>query len=69
MYISIYEDEVDMYTRVNEEHRAADQRRLLQSRRAGASAKRRAVGEQLGAFADTFRTWLAGPPEPREECC
>jgi len=69
MYTSTYQAEVDMYIRVREEHHAAGQRRRLQARRAAAAANRPALGDRVGAFADTFRTWLVRPPEPREECC
>lgn len=69
MYTSTYQAEMDMHIRVKDEHHAAGQRRWLQAKRAAANAKRPALGDRVGAFADTFRTWLVRPPEPREECC
>jgi hypothetical protein len=63
------ETRVDMERRMSNRLREAEQWRLVRGTRHSRKASDFVPGDLLNRFAATLRTWLAGPPEPGEQCC
>lgn len=63
------ETRVDLERRMNSRLREAEQWRLARGTRRSRRAPDFQPGRLLNDFAAKLRSWLAGPPEPGEECC
>ena len=60
---------VDMETRMNNKLREAEQWRLAKRAQSSSKAPGLLPGSLLSLIATKLRPWLAGSPQPQEDCC
>jgi hypothetical protein len=60
---------VEMETRMSRHLREAERWRLARGARSARMASGLLPKNIWSQMSNTLRSWLEGPPEPREECC
>ena len=63
------ETHLEMETRMSRQLREAEQWRLARGARSTRMAPGLLPKNIRSRMGNTLRSWLEGPPEPREECC